>query len=428
MSLREDAMELMARLLQMGLGSIDALPIRTIYVPIAGQQNAFERQNVADTYLATQPLISNWPKSDVFKELIKTLQVSGHADVLYKSRPNQDGDELGWHAAIATYLGNLFADYIRAEEGKFDMARFMEMANQWLASIEANRRAVTLWAPLFSFDMPTYASIVEFNSGVALTKPSQEELAVLVDEYIIGGAFPSPPLGDFPTFFLTAVAECPVGQPFNPLRDVDFADVATAIRLAANGEAGIRQIGTAPRPGDCRPRLSGYFQDVARTLPTGLTETKLLDEQLDRVHSLLDALPAAKAEWSAAIRRFNQMPDRVGIEDRLIDAVIALEAILSPEKAEEISYRFRLRGAWLLGRTDRAARDSWQGRLKDLYDLRSDLVHGNAKKLKNIKPEQVRKCLDDASIALTQLLGEVIASGTSHDDWRTKLDDEVLGA
>jgi len=421
-------MELMARLLQMGLGSIDALPIRTIYVPIAQQQNAFERRNVVDTYLATQPLISSWPKSDVFKELIKTLQVSGHADVLYESRPNRDGDELGWHAAIATYLGNLFADYIRAEDGKFDMARFMEMANQWLASIEANRRAVTLWAPLFSFDMPAYASIVEFKSGVALTKPSQEELAILVDEYTVGGAFPSPPLGDFPTFFLTAVAECSVRQPLNPLRDGDFADVATAIRLAANGEAGIRQIGTAPRPGDCRPRLSGYFQDVARTLPTGLTETKLLSEQLDRVHSLLDALPAAKAEWSAALRRFSQMPDRVGIEDRLIDAVIALESILSPEKAEEISYRFRLRGAWLLGRADRAARDSWQGRLKDLYDLRSDLVHGNAKKLKNIKPEQVRKCLDDASTALTQLLGEVIASGKSHDDWRTKLDNEVLGA
>ncbi|HEV2172170.1 MAG TPA: hypothetical protein VGR71_01330, partial [Nitrospira sp.] len=388
MSSREDAMELMARLLQMGLGSIDALPLRTIYVPIAGQQNAFERRNVVDTYLAPQTLIRSWPKSDVFKELIKTLQVSGHADVLYKSRPNRDGDELGWHAAIATYLGNLFADYIRAEYGKFDMARFMEMANQWLASIEANRRAVTLWAPLFSFDMPTYASIVEFKSGVALTKPSQDELAVLVDEYIIGGTFPSPPLGDFTTFFLTAVAECPVGQPLNPLRDADFTDVATAIRLAADGEAGIRQIGTAPRPGDCRPRLAGHFQ-IARTLPTGLTETQLLAEQLDQVQWLLDALPAAKAEWSVAIRRFSQMPDRVGIEDRLIDAVIALEALLSPEKAEEISYRFRLRGAWLLGQGDRTARESWQARLKDLYDLRSDLVHGNAKRLKSIKPEQV---------------------------------------
>jgi hypothetical protein len=428
MSSREDAMELMARLLQSGLESVGSPPFRTIYVPIAGQQNVFERRNVVDTYLTTQPLIRSWPKSDVFNKLTETLRASGHADVLYETRPNRDGDELGWHAAIATYLGNLFADYIRAEEGRFDVARFMNMANQWLASIEANRRAVTLWAPLFSFDMPTYASIVEFKSGVALTKPSQEELAVLVDDYIIGGAFPSPPLGDFPTFFLTVVAECPVGQPLNPLRDVDFADVAIAIRLAATGEAGIRQIGTVPRPGDCRPYLAGYFQDVARTLPMGLTDTKLLDEQLGRVHSLLDGLPAAKAEWSAAIRRFSQMPDRVGIEDRVIDAVIALEAILSPEKAEEISYRFRLRGAWLLGGADRAARDSWQARLKDLYDLRSDLVHGNAKKLKNIKPEQLRKCLDDASAALTQLLGEVIASRISHDDWRTKLDDEVLGA
>lgn len=428
MSSHEDLIKLMARLLRTGLESTDSLPTRTIYVPIEGQQNAFDRRKVVDTYLAVQPMIGSWPKSDVFKDLIKALQASGHADVLYKSRPGRDGDELGWHAAIATFLGNLFADYVRIYEAKFDMDCFVGMADQWLSSIEANRRIVTLWAPLFSFEMASYAGIIEFKSGVALTKPSQEDLAVLVDEYVIGGSFPSPPLTDFPTFFLTAITDCPVGQPLNPLREVDFIDVATAIRLAANGNAGIRQIGTVPRPGDCRPYLAGYFQDVARTFPIGLTDTNLLNEQLDRVHSLLGALPAAKPEWSSAIRRFSQMPDRVGTEDRLIDAVIALEALLSPEKAEEISYRFRLRGAWLLGKGDRTARDDWQARLKDLYDLRSDLVHGNAKKLKNIKPEQVHKCLDDASNALTQLLSQVVASGITHDDWRAKLDDEVLGA
>jgi hypothetical protein len=127
------------------------------------------------------------------------------------------------------------------------------------------------------------------------------------------------------------------------------------------------------------------------------------------------------------LRRYGQIPYRVNIEDRLVDAVIALESLLSPDKSEEISYRFRLRGAWLLGDGDDEARKVWSGRLNHLYHIRSVIVHGSAKDLKRLTEDAILESLGYADEALRRVLREVVDNSRGHEEWRQHLETIVLG-
>jgi hypothetical protein len=428
MSERDPIIAALARLLEVGLKQLTLVPQRDLHTPIEGQRNVFRPTRVIDAPGVTRILAASWPSMQEFEALTELLQRSRFAKTLYTTRSGSDRPELEWAFAVGSYVANLFSDYVRiGGEAKFDYGRFSALANQWLDSIEADRRRVELWAPLFSFDMPDYKNPVSFPLDIVLLKPSQDQLATLADPFVIGGEFPSPPHGDFPEFFLSASADSTVAQPFNTLKENLFADVALAIRLAEGGDANVRQVGTLPRPGDCRPYVAGYFQDLARTSPRGLHRSQMSIKNVERVEEVLQRLPDARGEWPTALRRYGQIPLRVSMEDRLVDAVIALESILSPDKAEEISYRFRLRGAWLFGAEDREARKTWSDRLARAYDMRSVIVHGSSKELKKLSEETILEILGYMDEALRQVLSDITVNSRGRDQWRQHLEAIVLG-
>lgn len=63
--------------------------------------------------------------------------------------------------------------------------------------------------------------------------------------------------------------------------------------------------------------------------------------------------------------------------DRLVDLVTCMEGILLPDGGPELSYRFSLRLAWLLG-SGRREREELFTQARDIYNLRSQVVHGRA--------------------------------------------------
>ena len=79
------------------------------------------------------------------------------------------------------------------------------------------------------------------------------------------------------------------------------------------------------------------------------------------------------------MHRFTLGCGRVDQADRLIDFVVALEALLLPYDKEarnsNLSYRFSLHGAFFLAEAPLERRTVFEG-LKKLYDTRSRLVHG----------------------------------------------------
>jgi hypothetical protein len=74
------------------------------------------------------------------------------------------------------------------------------------------------------------------------------------------------------------------------------------------------------------------------------------------------------------VRRFNLAHSRDHLDDEVIDLAVALESCLLNGSNAELSYRFVLRGAALLGHPPEGV--SYGPLLKAFYDVRSAIVHG----------------------------------------------------
>ena len=107
-----------------------------------------------------------------------------------------------------------------------------------------------------------------------------------------------------------------------------------------------------------------------------------------------------------ALSRFNRQCGREDLADRLIDALIAFEALYLRGAREELGYRLALRGAAHLGGRGTHTRAEVFELLRTAYALRGEIAHGVIADLPQAKA--VRKagwaCADDMLTSLTDLL------------------------
>jgi hypothetical protein len=131
-------------------------------------------------------------------------------------------------------------------------------------------------------------------------------------------------------------------------------------------------LGTSSRPFAMRTR-------VDPTPPKGLTpeEFESVCATARRLAPLHIEEPERPSEL--ALRRFTLGCGREDSADALVDYLVALEALLLPyddqTRNAELSYRFRLHGAYFLSR-DSSERRVVHDQLRSLYGIRSRLVHG----------------------------------------------------
>ena len=116
---------------------------------------------------------------------------------------------------------------------------------------------------------------------------------------------------------------------------------------------------------------------------------------------LLNGVPNG---FALAIRRFSQSFGRHTPEDAIIDLAIALEATLLHGQNTELSYRIQLLGAALLRRTAKQAANA----LKDLYSVRSKIVHG-AKTLHELKGTMTDAFVNEMRLLVAELLREYLS-------------------
>ncbi|WP_432542957.1 hypothetical protein [Kineococcus sp. SYSU DK002] len=84
----------------------------------------------------------------------------------------------------------------------------------------------------------------------------------------------------------------------------------------------------------------------------------------------------ANKRASIALRRVNESKSRTLTEDVALDLGIALEALLFPQQEGEISYKLRMRGAFLAS-NDPTRRKEVYNLLNSFYGLRSKSAHGD---------------------------------------------------
>jgi hypothetical protein len=92
-----------------------------------------------------------------------------------------------------------------------------------------------------------------------------------------------------------------------------------------------------------------------------------------------------------AVYRFHLADYRAYSRDRLTDYVESLEYLLVPDSGEgEIGYKFRSRGCLLFGKDAYSTkRKAIYDELKELYELRSAIVHGDSTRESKLVPDNV---------------------------------------
>lgn len=130
--------------------------------------------------------------------------------------------------------------------------------------------------------------------------------------------------------------------------------------------------------------------------PTYFLSNSDVDE-LKVIAQALNSIGRSKEKsLDTALRRLGFATERIGPEDKLIDAMIAFEAmILSdagvPQERGELRFRLSLRVAHLLGGSSEQKERNFDI-MRKAYDLRSKVVHGDSLSHKDV--ENVEKALE----------------------------------
>ncbi len=159
----------------------------------------------------------------------------------------------------------------------------------------------------------------------------------------------------------------------------------------------------------------------------------------------LDAFTAAALGWltfcagkedrstELAIRRtaacFGIAGGRFGVEDRLIDAGIALEAMYGPFDGGDIRRKISSRTAWLLGGC------AYEGRaiskdMKSFYSTRSKVVHGTVSRDRQKRERELAGALETGRELARSTLFGLLARGPVHheSEWDALMQESPTGA
>jgi len=201
------------------------------------------------------------------------------------------------------------------------------------------------------------------------------------------------------------------------------------------------------------PEFGGFKRNVGVLLETDLTTLpsahlgyftlgsyELAESEIEELKTIYGLLSKETSRYpdsfALASSRFNDSFVRVNELDGLLDLVIALEALFSGG-GQEISYSLALRCSYFL-EPDFQKRKEVFNRLRDIYDIRSCIVHGQAglpKKWQKLRGEDYDvaflSIVDDAAEYVRQAIRKIIADKhldkfQNLADWRKFLDELVL--
>ena len=191
-------------------------------------------------------------------------------------------------------------------------------------------------------------------------------------------------------------------------------DVLTSLRLLHGGlvHAGpLHSSEGSPFPGihGGRRLLS---HSVLRSLPADyivfqlyrLKDTEV--ETLQQIYQQLTSLNRRNREFlDLPVGRFNDSYKRQNEKDRLIDLCVVLESLYVRER-EELAYRLALRCACFLERGKLEMENTFL-KVKDIYDTRSQIVHGTAKQLTE---QRLRELATEAEEYVRRSLCKLLSS------------------
>jgi hypothetical protein len=259
---------------------------------------------------------------------------------------------------------------------QYDESKFSEMYRQLEGFISQTEITYKTIAPLQNFDGP--AKPLRLDSMTLLRPVTDDELQRVWDAGEYGGMVDRDSALRW-RFCLE------ITQKQRKNSDVDAGttvrtarNVLTALRLVRNGAVGI-------------PVMLRWAVDKPYGSPGGTIGTsgpsllrfgstyKLSPGDADSLLRVVKATAKVrdKSALRVALDRFNYAYDRGRLHDRVIDEWVALEALFLPTQEQELRFRAALRISYFAGR-DVQDRSRLYKLMKDSYDLRSWIVHGES--------------------------------------------------
>ena len=194
---------------------------------------------------------------------------------------------------------------------------------------------------------------------------------------------------EYPVSLLYVESEISVPDKCDPQTEAEskFESLEWLLRLFQPGDVSVRRHNWMWHYGAQGPKLTLFFNfRPVKPQSTALYERcpyLLRDEDLNCLAAFFeshwDAFSKASDNFKTALRRFNSSYEKRDLADRLLDLVIALDALFGDGEPGSITYKVAMRGAsWLYPLGDGRA-DAFR-KIKRLYGLRSRAVHGGAPK------------------------------------------------
>lgn len=144
-----------------------------------------------------------------------------------------------------------------------------------------------------------------------------------------------------------------------------FIDLGSQNNFGINSVGHTITIGRAP-------------EDVGRFEGTFYLDQEMIQNLQNHWSKVLAVIKTDSHYLRLPALRLIEGGSRIQPRDAIIDYSIGLESLLTAGEGNELSYKFSLRGAMILG-WDGVGRKDFHENLKSIYKLRSSIVHGNRK-------------------------------------------------
>jgi hypothetical protein len=247
---------------------------------------------------------------------------------------------------------------------------------------------------------------IELDETALITEPTPRELVSLSN-------WSQPHFGMPPQLYVRVRRQLPLKAPAGLLPQTPrFA--AAAVRLAVGGTAYTSDVAVMPFVG-----VPGGYGSMSYRMgfppPMTMGTTSLVTpESSDEIKRYYAGLQRLDERFAVVLDRYHSAAAKVSPDERLIDSVIGIEALLmaGSDASTEVTYRFALTGSWLLA-PDARDRQQLFDKLRDLYGYRSDIVHGNRRRRETHDPDPPGTALE----LLRQLLRTVVRRGDDWDSW-----------
>lgn len=331
-------------------------------------------------------------------------------------------------------IGGFLRRYVKkANKLEYDGHIFDELYHELEEYLYTKWREMIAVAPLLNFELK---EIEEIDLGkYMIRRMTMDEIKILLGQGILGEHhFPYPEGGFFNTIWCV---EFKVNLPKEDV-SVDLRSYIdkfiTILRLFKKGT--VQYSGLLKYPKVWRDSWSISYSREKVKIRSPIYE--LTQKEVEKFKNFWNVLNDLNIEnypfLDVAIRRFNFSYDKDLPEDKLIDFIIAFEALYLKGAGEELSYRLALRCAYFLGK-DEKEREKIFKNLRNAYVVRSKIVHGESTQSKSFNKFLKKgnlKSLKELSIIVEEYLRESIKifleylQSKSHDEIIKEIDEKII--